>query len=362
MLYLAVTLAAGVLAWIVLSAFSSPRLLSQSGNTLNAHLAINNARLRSAGFPVRYTSRIQQIAGIENVDWYATTEYGCDNATNKYLLVIGQGGEFAFFFRMLGLNETDIEAWKNTENGVLVGSGAARRCGLNPPGITVSPYVNGNEMPLHVIAILPEMNGRFNEFIYAHYDYINRFQKKKYQDIIRSANVRVNNPAMLDEIGTAIEREFESSDPPLLAEANVETSILGRFGQVQGLLLLITGAMALCVFLVFCAVLINLIGQRRSSMAMLQTLGFSGRTQFLALLFEITSIIILGAIFGITAGYAILASLAPWAQNTLGGSFLSPVDGTVLVLLPTGVLLLIIALAWPAMQIAKLKPIDYLQV
>jgi len=269
MLYLAVTLAAGVMAWIVLSAFSSPRLLSQSGSTLNAHLAINNARLPSAGFPVRYTSRIQQIAGVESMNWYATTSYRCDNATKKYSLIVGWGGDVAFFFRGMGIGETDIEAWKNTENAVLVGSGAARRCGLNPPGVTVSPYVNGHEMPLHVIAILPEINGIFNEFIYAHYDYINRFQEEKYQDIVRSANARVNNPAMLDEIGTAIEREFESSDPPLLTETNVETSILGRFGQVQGLLLLITGAMALCVFLVFCAVLINLIGQRRSSMAVL---------------------------------------------------------------------------------------------
>jgi len=362
MLYLAVTLAAGVLAWIVLSAFSSPRLLSQSGSTLNAHLAINNARLPSAGFPVRYTSRIQQIAGVESMDWYATTAYRCDNATGKHLLIVGWGGDVAFFFRKMGVGETDIEAWQNTENGVLVGSGAASRCGLNPPGVTVSPYINGHEMPLHVIAILPETNGRFNEFIYAHYNYINRFQKKNDQDIVRSANVKVSNPAVLDKIGTAIEREFESADPPLQAEARVETSILGRFGQVQGLLLLITGAMALCVCLVFCAVLIHLTGQRRASMAVLQTLGFTGRTQFLALLLEITGIISLGAILGIATGYAVLTVLAPWASNTLGGSFLQPVDGTVLILIPAGLLLLVITLSWPAMQIAKLKPIDYLRV
>jgi len=362
MLYLTVTLAAGVLAWIVLSAFSSPRLLSQSGSTLKSHLFIYNARQHSAGFPVRYTSRIQQIAGMESMDWYTTTEYGCENATKKYLLIIGRGGDVATVFRALGASETDIETWKKTENGVLASSGAASRCGLNPPGTTVSPYVNGREMPLQVIAILPELRGPFNEFVYAHYDYINRFQEKKYQDIVRSATVRISNPALLDEIGTAIEREFESADPPLQAEARVETSILGRFGQVQGLLLLITGAMALCVLLVFCAVLIHLAGQRRSSMAVLQTLGFTGRTQFLALLLEISGIISLGALLGIAASYAVLAGLAPWVSYTLGGTYLRPVDGTVLVLLPAGLLLLAITLAWPAMQIAKLKPIDYLRV
>jgi len=362
MLYLALTLAAGVLAWIVLSAFSSPRLLSQSGNTLNAHLSIDNARLQSAGFPLRYIPRIQQIAGVENANWYATTGYGCDNATHKHLIVVGWGGEGMQFFRAMGAGETDIEAWQNTENGVLVASGAASRCGLNPPGVMVSPYVNGHEMPLQVIAILPEINGRFDEFIYAHYDYINRFQKKNYQNIVRSVNVKVSDPAMLDKVGMAIEREFESSDPPLQTEVRAETSILGRFGQVQGLLLLITGAMTLCVFLVFCAVLIHLTGQRRASMAVLQTLGFTGRTQFLALLLEITGIISLGAMLGIAAGYAVLTLLAPWTTTTLGGSFLQPVDGTVLVLIPAGLLLLVITLTWPAMQIAKLKPIDYLRL
>jgi len=361
-LYLALTLAAGVLTWIVLSAFSSPRLLSQSGNTLNAHLSIDNARLKSAGFPLRYISRIQQVAGVESINWYASTGYMCDNAIGKHLLVVGWGGEVAAFFRLSGGSEIDIDAWQNTENGVLVGPGAARRCGLNPPGITVSPYVNGREMPLHVIAILPEASGSFDEFVYAHYDYINRFQEEKNQDIVRSAIVRISDPSMLDKVGMAIEREFESSDPPLQAEVRVETSILGRFGQVQGLLLLITGAMALCVFLVFCAVLIHLTGQRRASMAVLQTLGFTGRTQFLALLLEVAGIISLGAMLGIAAGYAVLAALAPWAITTLGGYFLHPVDGTVLILLPAGLLLLVITLTWPAMQIAKLKPIDYLRL
>jgi len=239
---------------------------------------------------------------------------------------------------------------------------AASRCGLNP-GTIVNPRIRGKEMPLHVIAVFPKKKGQgINESVDAHYDYVNRFQQEKDRDTVLSTTVYVRNPALLDQVAAAIEREFESADPPLEAVAYAETSLLGRFGQVQWLLLLVTAAMALCVVLVFCAVLMHLASQRRASMAVLQTMGFTARIQFLALLLEIASIISLGAILGLAAGHGVLSILHPWATSTLLGSNLRPVDGTVLVLLPAGLLLLAITLTWPAIQMATLKPIDHLRL
>jgi len=363
MLYLTITLAAGVLAWLVLSAFTSPRLLSQTGDALKARVSISNARVKFGGYPVRYTTRIRQIPGVGGLSWLHIAGYDCDNkARGEWQTVTGLGGDVGLMLQDRGISEADFSAWLNTENGILVGAEAKNRCGLNP-GVTVSPLINNQEVPLHVIAILPEIQtGRVDKLVLAHYEYLNRFQPDERQDKIVSVTVHVGNPAMLDQVATAIEREFESSDPPLEAEVHSLNSILGRFGQAQWLLLLVTGAMALCVFLVFCAVLMHLTGQRRTSMAVLQTLGFTARIQFFALLLEISSVILLGAMLGIAAGHGILSVLNPWAADTLLGSNLRPVDGTVLILLPAGLLLLAIALIWPATQIAKLKPIDHLRL
>jgi len=131
---------------------------------------------------------------------------------------------------------------------------------------------------------------------------------------------------------------------------------------VQALLLLIMGAMALCVFLVFCAVLVHLTAQRRASMAVLQTMGVTNRIQFFALLLEIAGVVIVGAACGIAAGYGALALLTPWASDTLLSPDLRPVDGAIVVLLPALLLLLTAALFWPAVQIAKLRPMDYLRL
>jgi len=77
---------------------------------------------------------------------------------------------------------------------------------------------------------------------------------------------------------------------------------------------------------------------------------------------RISGIIVLGTALGICTGSGILSILNLWAANVLLGSNLSPVDGTILVLLPVGLRLLTAGLTGPAMQIAKLKPIDYLRV
>jgi len=363
-LYLVVTLAAGILTWVVLSAFASPRLFSNTGDAIQSSLFIHNSRVQFDKFPLRYIPRIQQMQEVDSVVWFDITGYACNNATRKSITITGYGGNIDRILRDAGVSEFDLTLWHKTENGVLAGPEAANRCGLNP-GITVSPKIrNGNEIPLQVVAILPERGGGgiIDESVYAHYDYLNRFLSEKEQDKIISATAWIRDPATLDKVAVAIEREFQSSDPPLGTQVYAETSIIGRFGQVQGLLLLIIGSMVPCVLLVFCAVLAHFTSQRRASMAVLQTLGFTGHIQFSALFLEITSVVILGTALGIATGYGALALLAPWVADTLLGPALRPVDGSVLVLLPALLLLLVITLIWPGVQIAKLKPMDYLRI
>jgi len=365
MWYLATTLATVVLAWIVLSTFSSPSLLSSS-KAIEARLVIDNARVR-AEFPVRYISRIQQIPGADDMYWSTGAAFFCSDGSGTTVTVYGWDGNYDGELRKKGASETDIAAWHATGNGALVGPTTAKHCGL-PAGVTVSPdniFGNG-ELPLHVVAVLPERGGRYDLGVHAHYDYINGMMDGNLgtpvRDMVARAIVNVANPSKLDQIAQAIEQEFLSSDPPLkVTVASEAHSLLNRFGQVQALLLLIIGVLALCVLLVFIAITAHLISQRRANMAMLQTLGFSRRIQFFGLALELSSVIISGAVFGIAAGYAALALLTPWAVNTLFTPALRPVDGAILVVLPALLLLLISTLIWPAVQMAKLKPVDYLR-
>jgi len=362
-LYLTVMLAAGVLSWMVLSAFASPALLSGAGDVVDSRLFVGNARVQYGKFPLHYIPRIRRVPGVDHVAWMTSTSFYCADGSRKSVTVIGVAKYDDRRFLDNGISETDLTAWKNTENGLLVGPETAKRCSLIP-GMTISPQnLHGKgEIPLRIIAVLSEEGGPIDRMTYGHYDYVNRLMPEKKQNQVKHAIVTVRDPAAMDQVAVMIEREFQSSDPPMEAVVFAETSALGRFGQVQALLLLIMGAMALCVFLVFCAVLVHLTAQRRASMAVLQTMGFTGRIQFFALLLEIISVVIVGAACGIAAGYGALALLTPWASDTLLSPDLRPVDGAIVVLLPALLLLLTAALFWPAVQIAKLRPMDYLRL
>jgi len=367
LLYLAMTLAAVILAWMTLSAFASPSLLSNS-NVITSELGLVNGRARSTAFPVRYIPRIQQIPGVDKMYWYTMAAFFCADGSGTTVTVTGWDGDHDDQLREQGASETDLATWHDTENGILVGAKISRQCGLTP-GITIRPdnIFGRGELPLHVVAVLPEQKEGRNNRVNAHYAYLNRLMEgnlgTRMRDMIVFANVTVTDPSRLENVAQAIEQEFQSSDPPL--EVNVQghaNSLLGRFGQIQALLLLIMGALVLCVSLAFIAITAHLVAQRRINMAVLQTLGFSRRIQFFGLMLEITCVLVVGTTLGVAAGHGLLTLLTSWATNTMHIGVPRPIDGAVLVLLPALLLLLVSTLIWPAMQIAKLKPIDYLRV
>jgi len=366
LLYLALMLALAVLAWTTFSAFASPSLLSGS-SLVKSKLWLANGQAQHVPFPLRHIPRIQQIPGVDSVNWFTLAAFFCADGSGTTVTVTGLAGDYMDELRESGVSETDLAIWQSTENGVLVGPEISRRCGL-PRGVTISPanIFGSGELPLHVVAVLPERGGSHDHEVTAHYDHINRLMDgpmgTAVRDTVMRATVNITDPSRLDQIIQTIEQEFQSSDPPLevivLGDGN---SLLGRFGQMQALLLLIMGALALCVLLVFVGITAHLVARRRASMAVLQTLGFNGRMQFFALLLELTGVVILGTMLGIAGGHGLLFLLTPWAADTLLSGTLHPADGTMLVLPPALLLLLGITLIWPCLRISRLKPVDYLR-
>jgi len=365
-LYLAISLAAVVLAWMLLSTFASPALLSNS-SAITSELWLANARAQNTPFPLRHIPRIQQIPGVDKMHWFTAAAFFCADGSGTTVTVTGWDGDIADRFREKGASAANLAAWQATEHGVLVGADIARQCGLTP-GMTIRPHniFGEGDIPLYVVAVLSEEEGR-HEHVNAHYSYVNRLMAghlgAPVRDTAFRAMVTVRDPSRLDQVAQAIEQEFQSSDPPL--EATVlgdNRSLLGRFGQVQALLLFIIGALVLCVLLVFVAMTAHLVAQRRSSMAILQTLGFNRRIQWFGLMLELMCVLAVGTALGVAAGYGGLALLTPWAAAAHLGKQLHPIDGAIVVLIPALLVLLMVSLVWPAVQIRTLRPIDFQRV
>jgi len=360
---LIITLGVTVLAWMVLAALASPFLAFSAGEAINTQLGITNARSGSDVIPLRYARRIEQISGVREVTYTTIAAFFCKD--EKIVLpVIAEGGSgITSTMQRYGASPADIALWNETRNGLLIDADIAHQCGLTP-GMTVSPkeLFSGVKMPFHIVALIPNNPDSTNsKHAYGHYDYINQMIPESLRDQIRFLSVTGNDPTRLPQLAETIEREFASADPPLEANVSSETSsLLGRFGQVQSLLGLVMAAMAASALLVFLTILAHQIAQRRASMATLQTIGFGRSLQFGGLILELFLIIITGTVLGLLAGRATLAAITPqvfW----LTGQLRTP-DWALWSLAPALVLLALLTLAWPALQVAKLKPIDHLRV
>jgi len=363
MAYLVLTLAVAVLAWNVLAAFASPFLASKMGAAIDAKLGVSNAAVQGQPFPLRYMQQIERMPGVAAVDYTAIAAFMCaDGRTTATVNAIGGSGAVPQL-RRNGVSAKEIALWNDTRNGLLMGTELAEKCGFTP-GMLLTPHdlLNRVEMPVSIVAVVPENvdNPHIGRIAWGHYEYVNQILPEDKRDQVRVAQVEAVDANQLAQLGEAIEREFASADPPLEARVSSgSSSLLGRFGQVQGLLALMMAAMGACALLVFVTVMAHLLAQRRASMATLQTIGFDRRLQFSALLVEFAGIVLVGTALGWAGSVATLAGLAP-RVSWLFGQLRIP-DWAITGLGPGLLVLAAAALAWPAVQVAKLKPIDYLR-
>jgi len=360
MAYLVLTLAVAVLAWNVLAAFASPFLASKMGTAIDAKLGIFNASVQGQPFPLRHMQQIERMPGVAAVEYMAVAAFMCaDERTTVSINAIGGSGTTPKF-RRNGVSAETLALWNDTRNGLLVGAELAEKCGL-APGMSLSPHdlLSRTDMPVSIVAILPD-DASSGRIAYGHYEYVNQLLPESMRDQVRMGSVEAVDANRLAQLGEAIEREFASADPPLEAQASSgSSSALGRFGQVQGLLGLIMAAMGACALLVFVTVMAHLLAQRRANMAVLQTIGFDRRLQFSALLLEFAGIVLAGTGLGLAGAVATLAGLAP-RVSWLFGQLRIP-DWAIIGLMPGLLVLAAAALVWPTVQVAKLKPIDYLR-
>lgn len=361
-LSLTATLAIAVMAWMVLSAIAAPFLASKVGASVNANLGIANARVQTSGFPLRHVHRLEQMSDVAAVSYFSMASFPCGSGAGTLTVNAYGGPGTSAFLRSGGALLHQLESWEESRNGILVGADAAERCGLRP-GMELSPveFLSNTRIPIRIVGVLPPgRSGMGDRLAYGHYAYFNALLPEPQRDQVLRAVVWGVDASRLAPLGEEIEQVFTSADPPL--QANVSSgaeSALARFGQVQSLLGLIVLAMLACAVLVFVSVLTHLVAQRRSSMAVLQTLGFNRRIQLLALVLEYLLVGSMGALLGIGMAYMALMLLNPHVSWVLGQ--IKVQEGALWQLLPALVMLGFVSLSWPALQIRTLAPVEHLR-
>lgn len=355
--YLVVTLAVATAAWLALAAMTSPFLGGDTGGT---GITISNGSQNSAPLPLRYARRIEAVPGVHDVTWMTFQLVNCGTAKPVIVALNAYGGPGvdAYLSTQNHIGAKLLARWQKDPEGILIAKQTLVQCGwhvgqgITPPAMTMS----SQHVALHVTGTFKSKHA---SLAFAHYDYINRTGSMGGKDTVffyraHAADARRNN-ALAARIETAFANDF----PTVSATTDAtHQSALSRFGKVQQLLAFVMGAILLCTASVLVSVLAHHAAERRRRLALLQTLGFRRGTLFTAFLVETVLVMVLGAALGTALGHE-LARLPLFGHAIIVSTGFS-IPHWAFYWIPVWLAaLLVVALAWPAAVIARVKPSDY---
>lgn len=357
-LYLVAVVAVAVAAWLLASLLASPflepNLDQQTGGVTIMATGVSGGHW----MPVSYVSRVAAVQGVHGLMYMNATQIVCGSEAFAVTLEAYGGPDAA---SLLARGDGALgRRWTADRTGVLVSPAAAQRCGWKP-GMTISPrdMVLNRPIEMHVVGIAPaSAKGTDFPTVYAHYAYFNAIPSPMIRRDMVLAMVAI--PAHARDaraLAARIEGAFASSYPAIDAHTNAAVQNgLARFGKVQYVLLAIMAAVLLCATLVMVSVLAYAFAQRVAQQAMLQVLGFSRRTLFAA--FALASLVLVLA--GVAAGLGAGLLAVHWLRNWLAHSFYLPgLPGWAWWGLPIWLgMLLLVALLWPALRTARLRPVQ----
>lgn len=353
--YLVATLAVGVAGFWILGALASPFVARTA--FADAGISVGSAREGTLA-PVRYAAEISRLPGVDAVNHMNVLAVTCRAPTGIATLNGWGGDDPARRLRGLRISPADVEAWRRAPSAVLVGAELAERCGWVPGMAIEPPALHGQPVPILVAGIFHSDGGGFGEQVaIAHYAHLDRLLPENERDQARVIQVFGRDPLALAELAAAIEARLQHGDPPVQAHVGSGSdSLLGGFGNVSALLRAVVAALALCVLLVFVSIAAHLAAQRRSSMAMLQALGFGRGLQLAAIVLELATVVALGAASGTALGAWLLRAIGARTSHLLG-RLDAPVHEAPWLLACLLALVALAALA-PALTVRRLRPVD----
>jgi putative ABC transport system permease protein len=271
------------------------------------------------GLPISHLARIRSVPGVVAVGQQASF---VGNYRNRR--VQGSAVDPATFFPLfdeIRLPKNQLETMMKIRTGVVIGDIAARRYGWKiGDHISLRSFAQANRLgsqqwELDVVGIydVPEkpVLGSFVIMNYAYFDEA-RFIGNGTVDLYF---VRVSDPSEAPAVAQAIDRIFENSayETRTMTENEFAQSFLQSIGDLDFVVRAVIAAVFVSLLFSTSLVLIQSIRERTEELAILKTLGFSGRSLLGLILAESLFVCVLAAMLGL----GIAGALFPLATASI---------------------------------------------
>jgi putative ABC transport system permease protein len=315
--------------------------------------------------PVSLMDRMLTVQGVRNITHLSFFGGYFQDAKNAIPAFATNIDKLAIVYPELNITKAQIAAMKATRPGALIGRPLAKKYGWKvgdkvPLGTTIWTNNDGsNNWAFDVVAIfdpLPESNGSpLASAFWINYDYwdeARQFDKHRVHQFI----IQVDDPAHSAVISSQIDKLSENSfdETRTQTENAALQSRLKQFADINFIANSIVGAVMFTLLFLTANTMMQSVRERIPELAVLKTLGFTGRKVSVLVLIESLMLCLFAAVVGL-----ILSAVA----IKIVGSVLGP--ATLVPIVVISGLLIAVALAFisglpPALRAQRLNIVDAL--
>ena len=269
--------------------------------------------------PISYHARISRIEGVSNVG-HATWFGGVyQNPRNFFAQIAVDPDDFLALYPEIVVPEEQIEDWRKTRTGAVVGRKTADRYGFKigdrvPIQATIWPKKDGGQAwEFDVVGIYDGAKSGVDEtqFLFR-YDYFDEARAGA-EGEIGWYTVQVGDPDQAEAIARQIDDEFANS--PAETKAETEGAFVQGFakqiGNIGAIMKAILSAVFFTILLVSGNTMAQTVRERVTEIGVLKSIGFTDRRILLLVLGESCLIALVGGGMGLGIAFALISAGDP---------------------------------------------------
>lgn len=362
------TLLSVVTAFLLFGLLDSVRAAFNAGGNVAGYdrLVVASRLSITQMLPIRLEPQIERVPGVNKAvraAWFG----GIYRDQRNFFPNMSVGPDFFEIYPEYRIDPAQLQAFKSTRNGAVVGKALADKYGWKlgdtiPLQATIFPTGGSNDWQFKLVGIFTVADDKRQgeeSALYFRWDYFNEAN-----DFVKDRAgwwmVQLSDPDRADQVAQAIDKLSENSDheTKTQTEQAFNQAFVKQFADVGLIVSAIMGAVFFTLLLLTGNTMAQAVRERIPELAVLKTIGFSNHSVLLLVLAEAVLLLLLGGVLGL----ALAAVVMPMVGAASGGMIQLPsVPGATWVLgvaLALAIGLLVGAL--PALRAMRLSIVDAL--
>lgn len=321
--------------------------------------------------PGKYSQEINQVPGVKestHLTWFGAKYPKPEFEKEFFATMAVETDTFLNVYNEIAVPADQIESWRQTRNGALVGDALAKKFGWKVGDkVTLLGTIYPGNWDFTVSGIYTAKRRSIDRSTFwFHFKYLDESLPTERQNQVGWIMSRVQDAGMAGSVSKAIDQLFDNRDIQTLSmsERALNASFLGMLSAVLKALNLVSVVILLIMLLILGNTIAMGVRERTHEYGVLRAIGFLPRHIATFVFGEAVLTGVLGGIVGVGVAYPLVeGGMSRFIEENMGGIFpyFRIETTTIIQALILSFVLGFVAAALPAYRASKLDVIDSLR-